>query len=212
MKILEKILMILMLIVIFMKLYLLSGGSSLASISMTVLSLIYFPFGFAFLGQIPLRKIFTKNMYKEMTLMNIISVNGTGLSLSFICVGILYKLNSWPYANEYIVFGLAGLVIILVVALFRKIKFKQEKYFFMYKRIAGLSILGMIFLISPNLPIERIRFGDHPDYIEALEKYLNDPQNPELYENEQIEYMKATLPKEEFELYLKYKSGRGQKK
>lgn len=191
-------------IAIVMKLSLMPGGSLLAAFSMILLSLIYFPFGFAFLNQIPLRKIFKKEAYKEMTAMRIICTIGLGLSFSAICIGILFKLNSWPGSNQDLLIGLVTLVIILLIALFRKINSRQRDYFFMYKRIAILGVLGIIFLLSPNLPIERIRFGNHPGYIKACEDCLNNPQNQEMKEKEHIEYLKATLSKENYDLYMKY--------
>lgn len=212
MKKLEKILIIILLIAIVMKLYLMPGGSSIAEISMVLLSLIYFPFGFAFLNQIPLRKIFSKDTYKELTSMRFICAIGVGISLSAICIGILFKLNSWPGSNRDLIVGLLTLIIILVIALFQKIKLKQEKYFFMFRRITILSILGIIFLILPNLPIERIRFGNHPDYIKAREDYLNNPQDPVMKEKEQFEYIKATSTKEDFKMYLKFENKTKHKK
>ena len=206
MKKLEKILVFIMLIALVMKLYLMPGGSSISEISMVLLSLIYFPFGFAFLNQIPMRKIFSKDAYKEQTTIRLICAIGVGISLSAICIGILFKLNSWPGSNRYIIVGLLTLFIIQGVALFRKIKLKQKIYSFMVRRIAILSILGIIFLILPDLPIERIRFGNHPDYIKACEDYLNHPQDAVMKEKEQFEYIKATSSKEDFEMYLKYEN------
>ena len=204
MKKLEMILVFTILIAIVMKLSLMPGGSSIASISMILLSLIYFPFGFAFLNQISLQKIFIKDAYKGMTSTRIICTIGAGLSFSAICLGILFKLNSWPGSNQDLIIGLVILVAILALALIRKIKLKYENNSLMLRRIVILSILGIIFLTSPNLPIERIRFHDHPDYIKACEDYLNNPQNQKLKEKEHVEYLKATLSKENFDLYMKY--------
>jgi len=204
MKKLENILLIIMLIAFVMKLSLMPGGSSITSISMVLLSLIYFPFGFAFLNKIPLQKIFKKDAYKGMTSTRIICTIGVGLSFSAICMGILFKLNSWHGSNQALIIGLVTLAIILVIALFGKIKLIYGNNSLMLRRIGILSILGILFLTSPNLPIERIRFHDHPDYIKACEDYLNNPQNQKLKEKEHIEYLKATLSKENYVLYMKY--------
>ncbi|MFA6201440.1 MAG: hypothetical protein WC679_13645 [Bacteroidales bacterium] len=207
----EIILVVITLIALFMKYLLIPWGSSITSVTMILLSLFYFPFGFAFLNKIPLRKIFKKDAYKGITTMRMIGSIGVGMSLSAIYIGILFKLNSWPGANHDLIVGLATLVIILVIALFRKAKLKEANYFFMFSRIVILSILGIIFLISPNLPIERIRYGNHPAYIKALENYLNHPDNPELKEKEHTEYLRATLSKEDFDMYLKYENETNQK-
>ena len=204
MKKLENILLIIMLIAFVMKLSLMPGGSSITSISMVLLSLIYFPFGFAFLNKIPLQKIFKKDAYKGMTSTRIICTIGVGLSFSAICMGILFKLNSWPGSNQDLMIGLGTIAIILIIALFIKIKLKYENNSLMLRRIVILSVLGIIFLISPNLPIERIRFGNHPNYIKACEDCLNNPQNQILKEKENVEYLKATLSKENFDLYMKH--------
>ena len=105
MKKLEKILVFIILLAMVMNLYLMPGGSSIAEISKVLLSLIYFPFGFAFLNQIPLRKMFRMDAYKELATLRLICTIGVGISLSAICIGILFKLNSWPGSNLDLIVG-----------------------------------------------------------------------------------------------------------
>ncbi len=206
MKKLEIILVIITLIALFMKYSLMPLGSSITSVTLILISLLYFPFGFAFLNKISLRKIFNKDAFKDVTSMRMIVSIGVGMSLSAIYIGILFKLNSWQGANSNLIAGLVTLAIILAIAMFRKVKLKEENNFFMFSRIVILCILGIIFLISPNLPIERIRYGNHPAYIKALEDYLNHPDNPKFKETEHLEYLRATLSKDDFDLYLKYEN------
>ncbi|MHB9140986.1 MAG: hypothetical protein ACYC25_03830, partial [Paludibacter sp.] len=80
----EIILVVITLIALFMKYLFIPWGSSITSVTMILLSLFYFPFGFAFLNKIPLRKIFKKDAYKGITTMRMIGSIGVGMSLSAI--------------------------------------------------------------------------------------------------------------------------------
>ena len=60
-----------------------------------------------------------------------------------------------------------------------------------------------IFSIS-SLSLVKTQFRNHPQYIQAYELHEEDPTDPILIENLDLEYHRATLTKEDFENYLKY--------
>lgn len=147
MKSLEKILAVLIPIFILLKLILVPTSSVLLAISIILLSLIYYPFGFAFFNNIRLRNIFKKESYKEVTALHIIGAIAIGLALSHICVGILFKILDYSLANTFLIAGLISTFIILLIGLVRYLKSKSHYYVFMFIRIAIISVSGIVFLI-----------------------------------------------------------------
>ena len=205
MKKFEKIIGLVIIISLIMKLTLIPGGSILAAISLTTLACIYYPLGFAFFNDIRLSKIFKKDSYKGLTALRIIGAIGIGMGLAAICMGILFKIQHWPGADTNLISGLVTTVIILIIALIRFIKSKDNFYKRIFKRIAIIGGFGLILMFVSDLTITKIQFRNHPDYIKAYEEYIINPQDQELRKKMDIEYYRATMPKDDFEMYMKYK-------
>ena len=200
---LEKILGIIFLVGLIFKLTFITGASLLLTVSLLALACLYYPLGFAFFNQIGFRKILKKDSYKGLSKLRIIGAIVAGMSLSPICVGILYKIQNWTGANINLEIGLISTLIVLAIALFKYFKSKGEFYIRIFKRIAIIGSFGLIFLCLSNLTIAKIRFRNHPDYIKAYEMYLDNPQDEELRQKLHVEYLKATMSEEEVKMYLK---------
>lgn len=204
MKMTEKILGIAFLIGLTMKFFLLPLGGTIMTLSLIILSMIYFYLGFALFNQIPLRKIFKRDSYKVTTTLRILGAIGTGIGISTICVGALFKLQHWPLADYNLLIGLILTLIILLIAVFKFIKNKNKYYSQIFKRILIISILGLLLLCTPDMTLIKIQFRNHPEYIKTYEEYSKNPQDEVLHQKMELEYHKATMTKEDFELYKKY--------
>ena len=201
---LEKILGVIVFIGLILKLTLIPGAGILLTLSLSTLACLYYPLGFAILNQIGFKKIFKKDSYKGISALRIIGAIAAGTALSTICIGILFKIQNWAGADINLMAGLVTTLIVLATALFKYFKEKGEFYIGIFKRIAIIGILGLILICLSNLTIAKIKFRNHPDYIKAYEMYLNNPQDEQLRQKLHIEYLKATMPKEEVEMYLKH--------
>jgi len=208
MKRLEKILGLVIIIALIMKLTLIPGGSILTVISFSILSCIYYPFGFAFFNEIRLIQILKKASYKELSALRIVGSIGIGMGLAAICIGILFKLQHWPGANTNLIAGLFTILIILIVALFRFVKNKDDFYKRIFKRIAIIGGFGLILSSVSELTITKIQFRNHPKYIKAYKEYIKNPQDKELRKKEDIEFHRATMSVDEFEMYMKYQNNK----
>ena len=200
---LEKILGIIVVIGLILKFTLIPGGGILLTLSLMTLACLYYPLGFALLNRIGFKQIFKKESYKGLSALRIIGAIGAGIAFSAICVGILFKLQHWTGANINLIAGLIPTLIVLVIALIKYLKAKGEFYIGILKRIAIIGTLGLLFICISDLTIAKIQFRNHPDYIKAYEMYLDNPQDEDLRQKLHIEYLKATMPKEEVEMYLK---------
>jgi hypothetical protein len=204
MKKLEKILGLMFLVSLVLKFNLIVGGNSLISISLILLTLIYYPLGFAFFNDIPLKNIFKKSSYHSLTARRIIGTILLGIGFSAICMGTLFKLLNWPQANLNIIAGLVIIFIALVFSLIQFAKTKNDFYKGIFKRISIIAGFGLIMAITPTITLIKIQFRNHPAYIKAFENYLNNPNSEDLNIKLDIEYHRATYPKEEFDIYMKF--------
>jgi uncharacterized protein (TIGR02145 family) len=201
MKKLEKILGIVLIFALILKFNLITGHGILTVFSLTILSLIYFPFGFAFFSQIKLKRIFRKDSYQGLSALKIIGAFSAGIALSAVCMGILFRLQHYIGGELYLIIGLVSTFIVLIIALIKFVKNKTAFYTRIFKRIAIIGGFGLILAIIPDLTIIKIAFRNHPDYIKAYENYMNNPQDKELCKKMELENARALMSEEDFKHY-----------
>ena len=204
MKKLEIILGIVISISLIMTLAMLPYGNLVFIISFLVLSIIYYPFGFLFFNNIRLRNIFKKESYKGISALRIIGAVGIGMSLSAICIGILFTIQHYPAARVNLLTGFATSLIVAVIALIKYFKNKDIYYARILKRICIIGGFGLFLILLPSLTLDRIQYRNYPEYIKAYEEYLENPENEELRNKMELEFNRATMSEEDFKEYLKF--------
>jgi hypothetical protein len=200
---LEKLLGVLILISLLLKLYILPHGGTLLAVSMMALVLYYLQFGKAIFNDIELKKSFKKDSYKEVPNSLITISKGTGIALSLVCLGIMFKLNHWGSSSMIFVVGLGIITLISVVAMVGWIKSKNETYKRILSRVLIIGGFGLMVAMTPSLTITKIQFRNHPDYIRAYENYLQDQDNKEICEKLDIEFNKVIMSEKEFIDFMK---------
>ena len=188
---------------VILKLNLIPGGSVLCVFAFSILGFIYSILGFAIFNEIRFRHVFKKESYKGLTPLKIIGTIGFGWALSSTCMGILFKVLLWSGADTILISGLIQTLIVLIVALIQFAKNKAPFYKRVFKRIAIIGGFGLILSFVSDLTIVKMEYRNHPRYIEAFKEAQNNPEDETLKEKEYIEYMRVTLTKEEFELFIK---------
>lgn len=165
-----------------MMLLLISGGSVLLSISLTILACIYNPLGIFYFNKIPIRRMFKKEYYEGISVLRLVGATSGGIVLSIISVGMLFKLLQLPGSGIMLTVGLIpGSILCLVVLI--KFLIKREITFYREMLVRSLLVVGLsgIIYVIPGLTMVKTFFRNHPDYIEAYEKALNNPDDKELY-------------------------------
>jgi hypothetical protein len=103
---------------------------------------------------------------------------------------------------EMLILGVSVLLISGMVLILRYIISRESFFIRVIKRILIIGSLGLILLCISDLTIARIQLRNNADYIRALDEYEKDPQNVELRKKVNMEYYKATVSKEEYDLYF----------
>jgi hypothetical protein len=201
MKMTEKILVVAIFIALILKFSLIPGGDLLLLWATTILSCIYYPFGFLFFNQIRLRSIFKKASYQGVTGQKIFFAVVAGLGLSIICIGSLFKLLSLTGSNEMLLIGIMITSVVLVISLVAIFIKKDVNAKFILWRLGVIGIVGLVLLMTAELSIVKAQYRNHPDYIEAYAKYFTDPKNEELRKKKEVEYYKTVMTEEEFKMY-----------
>lgn len=165
-----------------LNLLLMPKSGVLIFISLLTLSLFYFCLSFALFNGIRFRHIFKKDSYKGISAMRILGAIFAGHALSLIIIGLLFRFQSYPLATTSLVVGLIELGLVLIVGLIRYSKTKSDYYTKIFKRIAVYGGLGLILLLIPKETLLEFKDRNQPDYFEAIEKSMTEPDNMELQE------------------------------
>ncbi|MBX9850454.1 MAG: hypothetical protein K2X86_01710 [Cytophagaceae bacterium] len=114
----ERVFGIIILIGVFFKFMHWPGGNVIIILSMSTLSMLYLPFAFYFFS------------YKGVKYQNMGLTIPAGICFSIALIGIMFKLMYWPGANEMILFGAIGSVLMVVLSfVFSKVKIASEPDF-----------------------------------------------------------------------------------
>jgi hypothetical protein len=143
----EKIFGVLAVIALILKFASISGGSILATLSLTSLSFLYYLFGFALFNDIKLKNIFKRSSYKGISVLRIISSVGVGLGLSTICLGILFRIQFWPGGRMMLAVGLITILIITIIAFIDFLKSKSD-YKTILLRVAIIGGIGLLLFLK----------------------------------------------------------------
>jgi hypothetical protein len=201
MKLTEKILAVLILAALILKFLLIPFGGILIVLSLSTLSIIYYPLGFAFFNGIRLRHVFKKEAYKETNAKKIIGAIATGICLSTLIIGVLFKLQNWPGANSML---LIGLTFTLPLAIFVIVKFFIRNYHTYYKKImlrmCAIGGFAIILFYIPTYELVKIQYRNKPTYIKAFEENELHPSQKSRQKLE-LEYMRTTLNDKQFKEY-----------
>src|SRR5882762_1302875 len=116
MKVIERATLIISFLSFLLKLLLVRSAIPVFIISISLLSCIYFYFGFALLNGIGFQAMFKKASYVGISSGRMIGAIGVGFFLSVILIGILFKLQIWMGSVEMITIGTTGLFVTLLAA------------------------------------------------------------------------------------------------
>lgn len=174
-------------------------------ISLLTLGGIYFPLGFLLLNDISLLSYLKKReSFENWTTIQIVSGVVTGIALSIICVGILFKLLTLPGANEMLMFGAMASIIVAIVTVILRKRVPARAILI---RTAIFSVAGIVLFLTPHVSIIKFQYRDHPAYVEAYTQYIENPKDDSLWEKQKLEYNRVWMTPEEFK---EYEQGVGQ--
>lgn len=191
MKITELVLAISFIIAIILSIHLFPGAGLLAILFGSLLSMLYFYFGFAFFNNIPLSSIFKKSSYTAVSTTRIVGGIAVGFVLSTATIGILFKLMSWPGADFIVLIGLASMIVVFAIAIFKNIRNKSSYYHKIFLRLGVWGIIATLFFVTANHTLLNYKYRNHQEYLQALKNEIADPTNTALIEKREIEYTKA---------------------
>lgn len=156
----------------------------MTGISLTVLAAIYYPLGFFYFNSISIGGVFKIQSYKGISLTRGIGTFGAGLTFSILAIGVLFRLLMLPGAGEMIIIGLTTGILLVIVA---SVKFWRNNKSELLKGILTRSVIWIalagILILTPKATLVKIFYRNHPEYVEAYEQAVMNPDDEELQYN-----------------------------
>jgi len=198
MKKVEIIFGILFLIGLTLKIAHLPFGLIMLTISLLALACFYFFNG--------LKNIFSVKPEEGISMWRFIGSTVVGCILSAVCIGIILRIANLPVGKIVLPIGLIAIFVVIIITLTKYLQSKSDIHKALLLRVAVIGSFGLLFyMFNLSLLITKIHYRDHPDYIKAYEKVLENPKNEEAIENMNIEFIRTiSKTQEEFETRLEH--------
>jgi glucan phosphoethanolaminetransferase (alkaline phosphatase superfamily) len=182
MKLIERIALFEVLAAFLLRVMLFKAVIPFMIIGLSLLSMIYFYFGFALFNGIGFRGVFKKASFANVSTSRIIGAVGFGLALSIISIGILFKLLIWNGANEMLIIGASVLFCILVIA---GVTFLMKKkpvdvfYKGIFMRGIAALILACVLFFVPGRALIQLYYRNDPEVGELMIRAQENPNDEE---------------------------------
>lgn len=175
----EKTLAVVFVVAVLLMLFHVPGEGIITVISLSTLSMLYFPGAFYFFSD--------KDIKRQNLGLSIVS----GLLLSLIPLGILFKIMHWPGGEMYLLLGSVSAPIILAFVYILKTKAADELttyYKNMVQRTSVLAVLALTFYLIPSETLIKINYWDDPELARLKTLHYTNPENEE-YKKQHDEYV-----------------------
>ena len=155
------------------------GGVVLLILAIGILSIIYFGLGFLFCFDFSFRKLLANNSKQTFSTLKIFGGIATGLSLSIILVGILFRILNYPGATVMLLVGVISLSALTIIAIFKKTKKSDRFYSTILYRAALYGIISLVILVIPTNTWLTWQYPNYPGYVKALIELRENPNDKE---------------------------------
>lgn len=175
----EKTFWAIFIVAIILRLFNIPGHGLLTVLTLGVLGVLYFPVGFYFFCD--------KQIKRQNIALSIVS----GFFLSYVPIGILFKLQHYPGQKIMMIVGLISGLTFLIVTYFllrRTSEDLRTYYKNMFLRTLVLAITVTFFAFFPTKVITQIQYRDDPQRVILLNKIEDDPDNMQ-YREDLREYL-----------------------
>ena len=119
-------------------------------LSLLILSILYYPLGFALFNNIRMKQILKKDSYQGLSVLHIIGSIGAGIALSTSCLGILFKLLHWPNGEIYVLTGLVTSLVVFIIAIAKYVISRDKYYLSIFIRLIITSVVSLIIVFLYN--------------------------------------------------------------
>lgn len=191
MRILEIILIALSFLGVMLSYSLVTGGNLLTVAAFTCLIFFYLIFGFALFNGFSLIDLFRKKAYQSTSAMRFLGAVCFGFTLFILVNGIFFKIMLWPGSSIIILVGFFALIVSIIVASVRYNKTRDSSFYKgIFIRAFIVAVIGGAAFLTPGMTLLKLKYGDYPDYIEAVKAVDRDPNNIELLRKKKAAYHK----------------------
>lgn len=175
----EKALSIIAIIGVLFKLMHWPGGGVILVLSLSTLSIIYFPGSFYFFSD--------KTIKQSNRALSIVS----GIFLSLIPIGVLFKIQYYSGSSTILIVGLMTVPVFLALSIYLKSKASEELktyYNNMILRTTIWSILALFFYLIPSASLLKMQYRNDAELLRLKTLHYEDPYNKE-YRKQHDDYI-----------------------
>lgn len=182
MKTTEQILVAIAVLGLIVSLSLWPGGNIALVLSLSLLSLIYFVFGFALFNDIRLKNIFKSAAYKNSNALQIVAGVFTGIAMSTAVIGLLFVALRWPGGNVILLQGMIAAGIITLIAAIKYSSKNNKMYLLILRRVLPVFLLSLLLYFFSTQIFIKFKYREYPEFVQAYERAEENPHDTKLWE------------------------------
>jgi magnesium-transporting ATPase (P-type) len=183
MRVVEKIVLTVIILVIALKYFSIPGAAALLIVLLMTLSLFYMGLSVVLFNNVTLDDLNKGISKKGISRNRILGSVFTGFALSVIVIGVLFKIMLWQGSGANLLAGMLAIFIPLAVSIIKYSSLKDSFYLNVIKRTSVAIIVAVSFYLMPVEYLWNVYYKDAPEYIEALKKAKENPGDYELKED-----------------------------
>jgi hypothetical protein len=167
MKFLEKILVVLAIIGLFIRVMMWQGGELFLTVALPSLAVLYLLASWS---------VFKHHQEGHHLFLSMLS----GITFSVVFIGILFKLMIWRGGNTLLIAGLSSMALSKILGLILENKLVRElnSYFRrLFLRYYIIAAVGLIMWLTPYKFIVSVYHRDDPEYVRLFIRYFEEPDN-----------------------------------
>jgi hypothetical protein len=188
----EISLLAVIIISILLKVFSVAGADVLLGVSLSIMAMVYYPFGLFIINSIPIRKVFKRESYKGISFLKGFGSAATGITLSIVLVGIMFKFLLYPGASVMLSVGLISSSFILSITLYKFLADIRAKFYRqMMVRMLVFIAFGSILFFTSGTSLVGFFYKDYPEYVKAYEEAAANPDDIELQKRLDEEFQKV---------------------
>jgi hypothetical protein len=140
----------------------------------------YFYLSFAYFNNVGLRRLLKRDSYSGIGAKQLILAVISGIALSILCIGCLFKMQFWPGADINLLVGLVLTALVLIPISIQTARNQMAVFKRALYRLVFFGAVGLfLFLISTDKLVE-LYYWSNSEYAEVYKAWLKDQGNEEL--------------------------------
>ena len=170
MKFFERTILLITTLLILYRLFFWKELDHLLVLAFGITSSLYMFFSFPLILEIKVKNILKLNSYFRISKLKLLGIFISGISISFVCIGVGLSMISWPGSTFFLFAGTLSSIITVLIWLIKNHLKQKNLNTDILTRLLIASFIGLTLVFIPQYSFNRFLFRNDPKYYVTTER------------------------------------------